>query len=68
MRSGVGQNIRIFDTEIPCILSERLSAVGRAEHFTHDANVKVANAYRALTKEAAKLGRDPNRSGDDRIR
>lgn len=39
------------------------------EHFTHDANVKVANAYRALTKEAAKLGREiQNRSGDDRIR
>jgi chromosome partitioning protein len=69
MRSGMGQNIRIFDTEIPhSVRAAECSGKG-VSIFTHDANGKVADAYRALTKEVVKLGREiQNRSGDDRIR
>ena len=69
MRSGVGQNIRIFDTEIPhSVRAAECSGKG-VSIFTHDANGKVADAYRALTKEVVKLGRETqNRSGDDWIR
>ncbi len=52
MRSGMGQNIRIFDTEIPhSVRAAECSGKG-VSIFTHDANGKVADAYRAYGNKA----------------
>lgn len=69
LRGGVGQNIRIFATEIPHSVRAAECSQRGVSIFTHDAGGKVAEAYRALTKEVEALGRETkNRSGDDRIR
>ncbi|HBR32159.1 MAG TPA: chromosome partitioning protein ParA, partial [Clostridiales bacterium] len=69
LRSGLGQNIRIFDTDIPhSVRAAECSGQG-VSIFAHDANGKVADAYRALTKEVVDLGRETqNQSGNDRLR
>lgn len=69
LRSGVGQNIRIFETEIPHSVRAAECSQQGVSIFTHDAGGKVAEAYRALTKEVEELDRESkNRSGDDRVR
>ncbi len=69
LRSGVGQSIRIFNTEIPhSVRAAECSGLG-VSIFTHDANGKVADAYRTLTKEVMDIGRETkNRPGNDWVR
>ena len=48
LRSGVGQNIRVFDTEIPhSVRAAECSLTGQSI-FAHDKNGKVAVAYEAI--------------------
>lgn len=69
LRGGVGQNICIFDAEIPHSVRAAECSQRGVSIFTHDAGGKVAEAYRTLTKEVEALGRETkNRSGDDRVR
>ena len=51
IREAYGGEIRVFDTEIPrSVRAAEISAEGRSI-FRHDTKGKVAEAYRALTKE-----------------
>ena len=51
IREAYGGKIRVFDTEIPrSVRAAEISAEGRSI-FRHDTKGKVAEAYRALTKE-----------------
>ena len=69
LRSGVGQNIKVFDTEIPhSVRAAECSLTGKSI-FSHDKSGKVAAAYAALTKEVEQIERaNKNRSGPDRVR
>lgn len=51
LRSGVGQNIRVFDTEIPhSVRAAECSLTGQSI-FAHDKNGKVAVAYEAIVSD-----------------
>ena len=69
LRSTMGSNIRVFDTEIPhSVRAAECSLVGKSI-FAHDKSGKVAAAYENLTKEVNDIGREtPNRSGTDWVR
>ena len=69
LRSTMGSNIRIFDTEIPhSVRAAECSLVGKSI-FAHDKSGKVAAAYENLTKEVNDIGRETqNRSGPDWVR
>ena len=69
LRSAMGPNIRVFDTEIPhSVRAAEASLVGKSI-FSHDKNGKVAAAYENLTKEVSDIGRTPQtRSGPDWVR
>ena len=66
LRSTMGSNIRVFDTEIPhSVRAAECSLVGKSI-FAHDKSGKVAAAYENLTKEVNDIGRETqNRSGPD---
>ena len=66
LRTGIGQNIRVFETEIPhSVRAVECSLTGESI-FSHDRNGKVAAAYEALTKEVEDIERAAkNRSGHD---
>lgn len=69
LRQSVGQNIRVFDTEIPHSVRAAESALVGVSIFTHDRNGKVAAAYENLTKEVSDIGRETKvRSGPDWVR
>lgn len=69
LRQSVGQNIRVFDTEIPHSVRAAESALAGVSIFTHDKNGKVAAAYENLTKEVSDIGREEKvRSGFDWVR
>ena len=69
LRQSVGQNIRVFDTEIPHSVRAAESALAGVSIFTHDRNGKVAAAYENLTKEVSNIGRETKvRSGSDWVR
>ncbi len=69
MRYSVGQNIRVFDTEIPHSVRVAESSLAGVSIFAHDKMGKVAQAYEKLTKEVEDIGRTTKvRSGADRIR
>lgn len=69
LRQSVGQNIRVFDTEIPHSVRAAESALAGVSIFTHDKNGKVATAYENLTKEVSNIGREEKvRSGSDWVR
>ena len=51
LRDTVGQNIRIFDTEIPHSVRAAECSLTGESIFAHDKNGKVAAAYENLTKE-----------------
>ena len=57
MRDTVGQNIRVFDTEIPHSVRAAECSVTGESIFTHDKGGKVAAAYEALTKEVESIER-----------
>lgn len=68
LRSGVGQNIKVFDTEIPhSVRSAECSLTGKSI-FSHDKGGKVAEAYENLVKEVEGLEQTKNRSRSDRVR
>lgn len=69
LRSTMGSNIRVFDTEIPhSVRAAECSLVGKSI-FAHDKSGKVAAAYENLIKEVNDIGRETqNRSGPDWIR
>lgn len=69
LRQSVGQNIRVFDTEIPHSVRAAESALAGVSIFTHDKNGKVATAYENLTKEVSNIDREEKvRSGSDWVR
>lgn len=69
LRSAVGDNIRIFDTEIPHSVRAAECALEGVSIFAHDKNGKVAAAYKALTQEVIQLEqRQRNRSRSDGVR
>jgi chromosome partitioning protein len=69
LRSAMGSNIRVFDTEIPhSVRAAEASLLGKSI-FSHDKNGKVAAAYENLTKEVCDIGRtSQTRSGPDWVR
>lgn len=69
LRDTVGQNIRIFDTEIPhSVRAAECSFTGESI-FAHDKTGKVAAAYENLTKEVEQLERAAQtRLRNDRVR
>ena len=68
MREAVGNNIRVFRTEIP--RSVRAAEAGEAGKsiFAYDKNGKVAQAYEMLTKEVEQLGKETYRLRSDSVR
>lgn len=68
LRSGVGQNIKVFDTEIPhSVRAAECSLTGKSI-LSHDKGGKVAEAYENLVKEVEGLEQTKNRSRSDRVR
>ena len=68
LRSTVGQNIRVFDTEIPYSVRAAECSLTGESIFSHDRKGKVAAAYENLAKEVKELEKKArNRSGYDRI-
>lgn len=69
LRSTVGQNIKVFDTEIPHSVRATECALTGESIFSHDKNGKVAAAYEMLAKEVTELERTAvDRSGHDWVR
>jgi len=69
LRSTVGQNLRVFQTEIPySVRAAECSNEGKSI-FAHDKNGKVAQSYDALTKEMMQIERsEKHRSRSDGVR
>ena len=69
LRDTVGQNIRIFDTEIPHSVRAAECSLTGESIFAHDKTGKVAAAYENLTKEVEPLERAAQpRLRNDRVR
>ena len=69
LRSTVGENIRVFHSEIPFSVRAAECSLYGESIFSHDRNGRVAAAYEALTKEVTMIEeRAKNRSGSDRLR
>lgn len=69
LRTSVGDNIRVFDTEIPFSVRAAESSLEGRSIFSHDKNGKVAAAYEAMTQEVMQIeGRTKNRPGPDWVR
>ncbi len=68
-RETVGQNIRVFETEIPRSVRVAESSISGQSILAYDKGGKAALAYEALTKEVLELEeRDKDRSRSDWIR
>ena len=69
LRSSVGPQLRVFDTEIPHSVRAAECALEGVSIFSHDKNGKVAAAYKALTQEVIQLEqRQKNRSRSEGVR
>ena len=68
LRSTVGDNIRVFKTEIPRSVRAAEAAENGKSIFKHDRRGKVAEAYTALSKEVNGIGREAYRSRSDSAR
>ena len=69
LRSTVGENIRVFHSEIPFSVRAAEYSLYGESIFSHDRSGRVAAAYAALTKEVTLIEeRAKNRSGSDRVR
>ena len=69
LRSSMGTNIRVFETEIPHSVRAAECSLAGKSIFSHDRNGKVAAAYEQLTKEVTDIGRETqNRSRSDWVR
>ena len=69
LKATIGQNIRVFDTEIPhSVRAAECSLTGRSI-YAYDKNGKVAQAYERFTKEVLDLEeRSKDRLRDDWVR
>ena len=68
LRETYGNKIRVFDTQIPhSVRAAETSAEGKSI-FAHDPKGKVAEAYRALTKEVLTIEKQRQKSEPDRVR
>lgn len=68
LRETVGQNIRVFETEIPRSVRVAESSISGQSILAYDKGGKAALAYEALTKEVLELEeRDKDRSRSDWI-
>lgn len=69
LRSTVGQNLRVFDSEIPySVRAAECSNEGKSI-FAHDKNGKVAQSYDALAQEVIQIERsEKHRSRSDWVR
>lgn len=68
MRTTVGDQIKVFGTEIPrSVRAVEASEAGKSI-FAYDQQGKVAQAYKTLTKEVSNLGRETYRSRSDGAR
>lgn len=68
LRETYGSKIKVFSTDIPhSVRAAEISAEGKSI-YAHDPKGKVAEAYRALTKEVLRIAkqREKNRAGLDR--
>lgn len=69
LRKTVGENIRVFDTQIPFSVKAAESTVSGKSIFAHDKNGKVAAAYENFVKEVLTLEqRERARSWSDGVR
>lgn len=68
LRTGIGQKLRVFDTEIPFSVRAAECGVEGKSIFAHDKGGKVALAYEALTKEVNGIECEIRRPGPDRVR
>lgn len=69
LRSSVGENIRVFNAEIPFSVRAAECSLFGESIFAHDKHGKVAAAYESLTKEVAEIEeRAKNRPGADWVR
>lgn len=69
LRNTIGQNIRVFDTEIPHSVRAAECSLTGQRIYAYDRNGKVAQAYEEFTKEVAEIEKGAaNRSRNDRIR
>ena len=69
LKATVGQNIRVFDTEIPHSVRAAECSLSGGSIFAYDRNGKVAQAYERFTKEVEELEkRSKDRFRDDGVR
>ena len=68
MRTTVGNQIKVFSTEIPRSVRAVEASESGKSIFAHDRQGKVAQAYKSLTKEVANIGRETYRSRSDGAR
>lgn len=68
LRSGIGQNLRVFHTEIPFSVRAAECSMEGKSIFSHNKSGKVALAYESLVKEVSGLEREIRRPGPDRVR
>ena len=69
LRSSVGENLRVFNTEIPFSVRAAESSLEGKSIFAHEKNGKVAAAYEAMTQEVMQIeSRNKNRLGADWVR
>ena len=69
LRQTMGQNIRVFETEIPRSVRVAESSLMGQSVLSYDSGGKAAAAYRALTKEVTDIEeRTKNRSRSDCVR
>ncbi len=69
LRSGVGQRIKVFKTEIPHSVRAAECALSGGSIYAYDGKGKVAKAYESFTEEVKNLEeRKNNRLKDDWVR
>ena len=68
LRTGIGRQLRVFDTEIPFSVRATESSYEGKSIFAYDSDGKVAQAYDALTKEVLSIEREEARLRTDSVR
>ena len=69
LKATIGQNIRVFDTEIPHSVRAAECSLSGGSIYAYDRNGKVAQAYEKFTKEVEDLEeRRKDRSRNDGVR
>ena len=69
LKATIGQNVRVFDTEIPHSVRAAECSLSGGSIYAYDRNGKVAQAYEKFTKEVEDLEeRRKDRSRNDGVR